>query len=236
MWWLHKFLENEHHAKRGRAYEDSPRAPDYERSILFMRQQKAGGVMGNTVNVASALMNNAAPINPEGLQVFREVTTALISFTVLVLSCWMMLDTYRTASVAVESSQTDPQKSAAESKAKLDAYGRQKDILLYAISLLGTVTGYYLGRVPAELRANTAQSQASSANNAALQATARAAEAVATKDLATKDAASTLRRVLPLISPPREVAESRDAPPALQSNLVQAQREIEALLNRVNAS
>jgi hypothetical protein len=39
----------------------------------------------------------------------------------------------------------------------VDAFQRQKDILLIAMGLLGTVTGYYFGRVPAERGADAAR-------------------------------------------------------------------------------
>lgn len=189
--------------------------------------------MGNLAVVSSAPTNSTSPLKAEGLQVFREISTALISLTILTLSCWMMLDTYRTGRVAMESSQADPQKSAADVRAKLDAYGRQKDILLYALALLGTVTGYYLGRVPAELRANTAQNQVTSANNTALQATAKAAEAVAAKTAVMRDATETLSRVLPLISRAREGPGDRGATTASPADLERLQREIQSLLERV---
>ena len=41
--------------------------------------------------------------------------------------------------------------------ADIDAYNRQKDIMLYGFSLVGTVTGYYLGRAPAERSTQQAQ-------------------------------------------------------------------------------
>jgi len=133
----------------------------------------------------------------------------------------------------MESSQADPQKSAADVKSKLDAYGRQKDILLYALALLGTVTGYYLGRVPAELRANTAQNQVTAANNTALQATAKAAEAVAAKNFVMRDATETLREILPIISRSREGPGDHDAATISLADLERLQREIQSLLERV---
>jgi septal ring factor EnvC (AmiA/AmiB activator) len=48
-------------------------------------------------------------------------------------------------------------------KAKEDAYNHQKDVMLYALALFGTVTGYYLGRVPAEVNAKRAEQSADTA-------------------------------------------------------------------------
>src|SRR6185436_11484039 len=85
------------------------------------------------------------------VQGLREWITALISFAIVVVALWMLIDTYTSGKVvAVEAS----------GKAQLDAFARQKDLLLYALALLGTVTGYYLGRVPAELHAQRAESEA----------------------------------------------------------------------------
>jgi hypothetical protein len=67
----------------------------------------------------------------------------LLAFVVLVLTAWMLIQTYGTA--------TSP---------NIEGFNRQKDILLYPLSLLGTVMGYYFGRVPAELRAKHAETTA----------------------------------------------------------------------------
>jgi hypothetical protein len=44
-----------------------------------------------------------------------------------------------------------------------DAYTRQKELLQLALGLLGTVTGYYLGRIPAENAARRANQEATDA-------------------------------------------------------------------------
>jgi hypothetical protein len=51
-----------------------------------------------------------------------------------------------------------------------EAFGRQKDILLLALGFLGTVIGYYFGRLPAEQQANASRKQADAATNAAQKA------------------------------------------------------------------
>jgi len=71
-------------------------------------------------------------------QTLREIITALLSLAIATISLWMLVDTY------LSGRQVGPAN---------EAYGRQKDLLLYSLALLGTVTGYYLGRVPAELHA-----------------------------------------------------------------------------------
>lgn len=99
------------------------------------------------------------------VQIFRELVTALISIAILCVSVWMMVNTYRSGSQQMLSQKSDEKQNAAEVKAMADAFGRQKDLLLYALALLGTVTGYYLGRVPAELRAQQAQQTANTSQN-----------------------------------------------------------------------
>jgi hypothetical protein len=56
-------------------------------------------------------------------------------------------------------------KTTFNSVANSDVFSREKDVLLYSLSLLGTVVGYYFGRVPAELHAQSATAQANKAQN-----------------------------------------------------------------------
>jgi hypothetical protein len=83
------------------------------------------------------------------IQWFREIVTAVIGGTILLVSALTLYGTWQAAG------KTD-------GSAK-DAYERQKDVMLYALALLGTVTGYYLGRVPAEMHAQQAERAATSA-------------------------------------------------------------------------
>lgn len=136
----------------------------------------------------------ATPTLGDRVQIFRELVTSVISIAILCVSVWMMVNTYRFGSQEMVSQNSDAKQNAAEVKAMSDAFGRQKDLLLYALALLGTVTGYYLGRVPAELRAqqaqqtaNTSQSQLAntqvqlgSATTAATQAATNLTRATAT--------------------------------------------------------
>lgn len=107
----------------------------------------------------------AASTTGDRVQIFRELVTALISIAILWVSVWMMVNTYRAGSQEMLSQKSDEKQNAAEVKAMADGFGRQKDLLLYALALLGTVTGYYLGRVPAELRAQQAQQTANTSQH-----------------------------------------------------------------------
>lgn len=89
------------------------------------------------------------------LQWFREIITGVISLTILIVAAITIYGTWSAGGAVSE----DEKKSAAQK----EAYDRQKDIMLYAVALLGTVTGYYLGRVPAELHAQQAQKSATEA-------------------------------------------------------------------------
>ena len=109
------------------------------------------------------------------LNCIRELLAAAISIVILVLAALTIYGTWKTASI-VES-------DAAASAKRKDAYDRQKDIMLYAVALLGTVTGYYLGRIPAELHAQQAQHAATDAQaqlHRAHQGTGRAKVALET--------------------------------------------------------
>jgi FtsZ-interacting cell division protein ZipA len=103
------------------------------------------------------------------LQWFRELVTALIAVVILAIAGATLYGTW-TAAARVE---TDKEKSAAQK----DAYERQKDVMLYALALLGTVTGYYLGRVPAENHAQQAQRAAQSAQKQLASTQERLADA-----------------------------------------------------------
>ena len=90
------------------------------------------------------------------MQWFRESMAAVISLVVLGLAAAMMYGTFSYASHPLAGGNDETNRQA---------YERQKDIMLYALALLGTVTGYYLGRVPAELHAQSAQRAANTAQH-----------------------------------------------------------------------
>jgi hypothetical protein len=87
---------------------------------------------------------------------WREVIAGLLSIAIAAVSFWMLLDTY----FATE-----------QSRFIADEFSRKKDMLSIGLGLLGTVIGYYFGRVPAEKQADAARGEA-----AAAMKTAKAAE------------------------------------------------------------
>lgn len=108
-------------------------------------------------------------MNPTGVQVtepttgqtLREWITALLSLAIAVVALYLLVDTYSTGKTIGRLPEVQQHKALEE------GYARQKDLLLYALALLGTVTGYYLGRVPAELHAQKADREAKQAEAAA---------------------------------------------------------------------
>jgi type II secretory pathway component PulM len=115
------------------------------------------------------------------LQWFREIITAGISVVVLVLAATMLFGTWQFA-------RTIP--AGTDITAHKDAYDRQKDIMLYALALLGTVTGYYLGRVPAELHAQQAQRAATSAQEQLQTTQSQLTDAASTAAVAVSQAST----------------------------------------------
>lgn len=93
------------------------------------------------------------------LQWLREGLAGIISLVVLAITAMMMYGTYNYAR------ETPANAEANFVASRKESYQEQKDIMLYALALLGTVTGYYLGRVPAELHAQQAERSANTAQN-----------------------------------------------------------------------
>ena len=78
------------------------------------------------------------------VNVAKEIVAALIGIGIASSALYMLAHTYNFGA------QNFGDESLPGARAMKEAYVRQKDMLLYALSLLGTVLGYYLGRVPAE--------------------------------------------------------------------------------------
>lgn len=95
-----------------------------------------------------------APMN-EKIATLREATTTVIAGVVVLATLGMLVWTFlATADTA-----------------------QKKDIMLYGLPILGTVLGYYFGRVPAERRAESAELDRGQAQATANQAVASAASA-----------------------------------------------------------
>ena len=79
-------------------------------------------------------------------EVLRESVPAVIALAILAVALWMLVDVH--------------QYLEGNPKPDLETYHRKKDVLLLALGFLGTVTGYYFGRVPAERHADAARNAA----------------------------------------------------------------------------
>jgi hypothetical protein len=167
-----------------------------------------------------------ATVHTERSQVGREVIAALLSGAILVTTTWAFMRTFESGSLIF---------AGDSALAAREAYERQKDLLLLATGLLGTVIGYYLGRVPAELRASKAQSAADKARAELSSVNSLLAQAATTATAATQDrerirqevrvAAESALRAL------KEQSTSADA--ARSTEALEARRGLNELLRRL---
>jgi hypothetical protein len=84
-------------------------------------------------------------------QMVRESVTALISLPIVFLTLFFLWDAYYAV------------------KTGTHTFAQLKDVLTPALGLLGTVIGYYFGRVPAERHADTARDAANAAHERELK-------------------------------------------------------------------
>ena len=130
------------------------------------------------------------------LQGLREMMALVISLVVLLLTAYMLYSTFVSAGEVVQVPGPADSASAVAStnayyervvKAQADAYTRQKDIMLYALALFGTVMGYYLGRAPAEANAKRAERTADAAQSQLTKTQDRLVDASASASVATAE-------------------------------------------------
>jgi hypothetical protein len=137
------------------------------------------------------------------LQVLREGMATVISMAILGLAAWTIGQTFLAA-------RGD----------SVDAYNREKDIMLYVVSLFGTVTGYYLGRVPAEVNARRAEMAASEAQQQLSESQQKLGAATVVASTATAGEARASKRLGKAAGELRNVSETIGklrAPAALAS-------------------
>jgi hypothetical protein len=99
---------------------------------------------------ASVQEPNPQPVKSDWTAKFREIITAIISLAIAAIALFMLWNIYWAATKTPFDEQ---------------AYGRQNDILLFVLGFFGTVTGYYLGHVPAERQADAARESATISRN-----------------------------------------------------------------------
>lgn len=164
---------------------------------------------------ANTSNSNPSSVSGDKAQAGRELMTVVISLTILVLSAYFLVITFLHGRGAF-----------AENSASAAAFTRMKDILALSLGLLATVTGYYLGRVPAELRASGAQ-------KAAEVATKNQNDAVKEKEKVKADVKDTVSRALDLM-PTGARARSLGDGTAPAPDLAEAQRALENLRARLS--
>ena len=118
----------------------------------------------------------AAPGDGPGLNYWKEAVASILSIVIVAVTLnflWRMFAAPGDVSEAV--------------------WQHQSAILQVAISLAGTVTGYYFGRIPAERAANSAQQAANSAQQN-LASTTAVAQQAQTSEQRIRDRVNDLRR------------------------------------------
>lgn len=169
----------------------------------------------------------------------KELITAAVSVVIVALGGYMLWVVFLGGAPALAPEM-------------LAAYNRQKDILMLVLGLLGTVMGYYFGRVPAELRAQkaeqsatTAQAGLAGAHDKVADASRQAGQAEEKSAVATADAAQARAARKELATGVRRITEelgsktqqrratlSGSAPPPELEAMEKARKDLEDLLRR----
>jgi hypothetical protein len=237
------------------------------RGNLELQEQVRGGGHAYWTSNQDAARSDARSTG--GLGKFKEVVTAIIASAVLAVTIWMLVGTFNSASlkepeppkqsepIAGQDTQAMQQRLDKRREESLrmqqDAFNNRKDVMLYGLSLLGAIIGYYFGRVPAELHAqaaqraannaqqqlNTTQGDLKTANATAITATQNANAANAKAEQVTekseqlkKDVKNSLTALKSKITAVRVPAKTlgAGAPASGSLDLEQAERDIDALL------
>ncbi len=178
----------------------------------------------------------------------KELITAFLALAIAAVALWMLVGTYRTASERLDVTADDLENRAlydAREKSKLEQKSGQKDVMLVAIGLFGSVIGYYFGRVPAEKRADRAESAAQQAHatvsdavTSATVAGERAAEEKQLRQAAegkvdhAKRATASILGKLQTAAQPRELSRSA-APAGPGPEVAEASAALRSLLDRL---
>ena len=193
----------------------------------------------NDANTAEQHPDGTSTPSCTGLQWLREIVTAGIAITVLAITSVMLMEVFGSAKYqrpyqppSVTATDTAAQQAQVEArKTEIDArdksFSQQKDILLYGLALLGTVMGYFFGRVPAELHAVQAQNAANAAQGRADVAKDAENKAKADKTRVVDRTMATVNQTLSLLSHPS--VASREVPTEAASNLNTTRQDLQAL-------
>lgn len=137
---------------------------------------------GTVVPSSSVGLTRPAPTKTRSENRLREVVAALLAAAIAVIALGMLVGTYAAAREVVTVTEKDFDNKplyAENERLRLESRASQKDIMLVAIGLFGSVLGYYFGRVPAERRAEVAETAASTSQATASDAVLGTAKAQA---------------------------------------------------------
>jgi hypothetical protein len=179
-----------------------------------------GALTAQAGNPATPPSGSSAAANqgevPDSFSGLKEGVTSFLALSIACISLYMLVSTFH---------------HAADPDAK--SFAAYKDILLYGLSLFGTVLGYYFGRVPAELHAQQATAAANAAQGQLKQAQDTTANALAGQQQLKQNVREVLTAVkqnlLSASAPP--VATVRAVPQA--NGLQQSLAEIDEALKRI---
>lgn len=129
-------------------------------SILSSNLSGAGRLASTDTGASSTSATTPANVSPKTTD-GKEVITSILALGIAGVALFMLVMTFYNA-------KADPK-----------VFSGYKDVLLYGLSLFGTVLGYYFGRVPAELHAQQATAEANKAQGQLTQAQTTTANALA---------------------------------------------------------
>ncbi|SRR5258708_5406305 len=99
----------------------------------------------------------------------KEGIAAIVSLVILAVTAYMLWGTFASANsrIQIDAKEITDHKIVYDARRELekDSFARQKDALQLGLSLLGAVLGFYLGRAPAERRAEQAEKTADAAQS-----------------------------------------------------------------------
>lgn len=141
---------------------------------------------------------------PAWIEYLKELMAAAIALPIVAISLWMVGSLFVASNTIEPAVANDAQLEALHD----EAYERRKDLMQIGLTLVGTVLGYYFGRVPAENRAKHAEAEASAARTTTERALDQAGEArttAATAHRKLEDARATVGRVEAALAGPGQV-------------------------------
>jgi len=176
----------------------------------------------------------------------RDRTTTLIAILIVIVTLYLLIAAFWRGSetLALDASTVENDSLyQAQLEQQNEARDQRKSILLVAVGILGTVTGYYFGRTPAEKRAERAErnaqrvaTESGAVHREVGQARERAAEDRQNREHADqrlKEAKRGIKRISDRLSPVSQQARATlgggGTPAPAAAELLEAKTELDAL-------